>query len=560
MLRRRIIAPGTALALAVALLPFTTSGALAAAGVALPFTGPIFDVVVDGGHDHVFVAGGAGESTLEVFDYAGDSVASLAIGGASGMVVVGNTMYVAAADDDDVAVVNLAATPPAVAGSVAIGSLQGPSEIGYGGGRLWFSAVDGGSQDVYAMGTNGSNLAQQAISFNGSQILTSPADPDLLLFAGGASVGTFDVSGPDPALLHDETYPSGAGNIHDAAFGAGGASFLIASGSPYNFPEIRTSDLANLSSYAAKPYPTAIDVSSQHGGLIAGGIDGIYDDDVWVYHAGVTDAFWTWDFGLDKGTVEKRGIAWADDASALFVVTDDYSSSIPRMHVLHPLASVSSLDLSVSKSLVHTGDRVTVTAELGSGSPNRTIRIYATKYGGSRQLIKESAVGSAGRLTVRYEPRVKTTFEAEYDGDAEWSSATAGPTAVRVKVVTTGILSGFSSTSGKYRIYRPDARAKYSAKVTPNHGGDNVHFSLEGHNGRRWVHLSNVSLALRADSTRAVFVTGLASGIPYRVRSSFSSDGDHVGDSAPWSYLKVLSGRLVPRTSAGRSLPGAVVA
>jgi hypothetical protein len=513
----------------------------AATGTPLPFTGHIFDVVADGAHELVFVSGGEGESGLEVFDFAGAHVASLGIGGASGMVVVGDLLYVAAADDHEIAVVDLGVSPPVVDDPIGLGTLEGPTTLGYGGGRLWFSAFESGTQDVYAVDTDGGNREQVPIALNGGYIRTSPVDPDLLLFAGGPYVETYDVGGPSPVVLRSETYPGEAGNISDADFESDGASFLIASGAPYTFPEFRTSDLAELLVYDAEPYPTAVEISARHGGLVAGGVNGIYDDDVYVYHSGDIDSFWRHDFGEDQGTVSPRGLAWAGDA--LFVVTDDGSTTTPRLQILYPLADESSLDLAVSKSLVKAGDRVTVTAALDSGSPNRTVRIYATKFGGSRQLVKEAEVGGQGNLSVRYDVRVRTTFEAEYDGDADWSAATGGPVTVRAKVTTTGSLTGYSSTSGKYRLYHPDDRARYTAKVVPGHAGEEIRFTLEGHNGRRWVELSTLTLDLRADSTRTVSITGLVSGINFRVRAAFASDGDHVGDAAPWSYLRVLASR-----------------
>src|SRR5947208_10548953 len=80
------------------------------------------------------------------------------------------------------------------------------------------------------------------------------------------------------------------------------------------------------------------------------------------------------------------------------------------------------------------GGHVKLTVHLGGSHTNRSVRVYKTVYGGSRTLLKTVTVSSAGSYTFNSPALTRrTTFQAEYDGDATSSFATSSNVAVRVR-------------------------------------------------------------------------------------------------------------------------------
>ncbi|MEA2550854.1 MAG: hypothetical protein QOE25_623, partial [Actinomycetota bacterium] len=306
--------------------------AAATTGATLPFS-TFARLAVDGAHGLEFVSGGPGTSSLAVFDTSGDPVETIPMQGASGMALVGSTLYVAEADAPDIAIVDTSAQPPAVVGALDIGTFTQPSDLTYVSGRLWFFTATG----LAAVRPDGTELAGPFYVGAGYQ----PWFADGL--EGGAELAMFD-SGLSPATLYQyrasvppvllgQTWSvGGSDDAGQMAVVPGHSTMMLAADYPHAYPEIRGVDAATLRSYAAGPYPTAVATSSADGGMIAGGALGLDGPDVWAYGFGQTTSFFSYDFGGTDVWTMPRGIAWSADGSEIFVVASGAAGTNPTFN------------------------------------------------------------------------------------------------------------------------------------------------------------------------------------------------------------------------------------
>lgn len=356
--------------------------ASAMAGTLLPLTN-FYGMVVDGAQDHVFVTGGNGNDKVLVLDYEGNILTSIYVPGASGMTLVGTTLYVAAYGGASIDTIDTTTNPPTKSGTVPIGSYTQPQEIAYAGGRLWFTAIvaGGSTRTVAVVNTNGTGL-QAAGSFKGDRFRTDPTDPNVLMsFSFGSSgVYKYDASTLPATLVRSSAYLGSASNQKDLEVLPDGTKFTLASGAPYEFPEFRTSDFGAMQTYAASPYPVAVAATSTGGGRLAGGVMGLYEPDVWVYDIGYAQPTWTFDWGTTDVTMFNAGLEWSDDGTRLFAIGGNATGHVVRFYVFNPSPAVT-LSLDVA------GGGVVGTSPSGISCPptcsadfpgDATVNIYAS--------------------------------------------------------------------------------------------------------------------------------------------------------------------------------------
>jgi hypothetical protein len=410
---------------------------VASASGGLPMHDDIFDMVVDGAHDHVFVSSGPGENSVAVLDYLGSLVVTLSIDGASGMALVGTKLFVAAADADNIAVVDTTTTPPTVIETLSIGTFTHPESIAYVADTLWFTTGTCGTTVQQAhIDTDGTNLSS-AVTLSAStcpRYATSPADANLLLmFDEGVNPTTlyeYDMSTGPPTLVTSAVNPDGSGNADDAAFAPAGASFFTASETQSAFAQVKTSDLTAIRAYPAESPANAVDVTATSGGRLAGGSDS--GQSVWVYDIGTSTATNSFDLPGDDAVVA-RGVAWSDDGALLFVVAHRTPSSPVRFYALDPLAAGSALTLSATPGHPTVGDRIrlagTLTFDDGPVTGLETILITRTDAAGTHK-VGQAYVGGDGSYHLHDTARVggQATYEASFDGSDHHKASTASDT------------------------------------------------------------------------------------------------------------------------------------
>ena len=377
--------------LAVAALLIVPQIAIAPAANAyttlLPMQHGIFDILVDGAHDHVFISSGTGQSALTVLDYAGTELETLSIPGASGMALVGSTLFVAAADANEIVTIDTTAVPPAISGHLAIGSFTHPESVAYVGGSLWFTTGVCGSGTVQHahMDTDGTNLST-AVTLEADtcpRYVVSPSDPNLLLMfddqANPMVLSEYDMSTDPPTLLVGPANVNGGKVISDAAFAPAGASFFTASTIPDTYDQVKTSDLSLIRSYFLESHADAVDATATGGGRLVGGANAYEGSSVWVYDIGSVSPTNSFDLP-GEDVVVPRGVAWADDGTSIFAVVSHTWTDPLQLYVLDPAAIGSTVELTATPTDTRVGEKISLAGSLtfddASTTAGQTVTVW----------------------------------------------------------------------------------------------------------------------------------------------------------------------------------------
>jgi hypothetical protein len=304
-----------------------------ASGVSQPIDlGPIGfgSIAVDSAHGHVFVSGPTA-NVVDVFDETGSLVKSFSSeDGATGMVIVGSTLYVAlttAGAIERIDLPSLSDQGPLVSGLVA------PKWLAFADGQLW-TAADGRAADITQLesitleGTV--TTFPSSASFYEPDLATSPALPNTLFVAeDGLSSGPIhrvDVTTGTPVVTATAPY-YGQGYIYQLVVSPDGTRVIAATGAGVD------EDLIELSAATLQPdgipypggeFPSAVAVSPGDGGLLATGLDNSYSSpDVEVHVLGNTAQVLAGVTNTPEGfaNVAPHGLAMTDDGSRLYVIT-----------------------------------------------------------------------------------------------------------------------------------------------------------------------------------------------------------------------------------------------
>jgi hypothetical protein len=541
MARRGLAALIAALAVAAAACP----AALASSTTQLPFPGAA-GIAVDGVHEHVFISGGAGTSSVVVLDFDGAIVTTITgQQGASGLVVdeSSGTLYVALRDGTAISKIDTTTLTETSRFSVAPLSL--PTHLALAGGKLWFAHSCGQSgRGAGSVNLDGTGVTDETtLPDYCPMFATSPGDSNLLASGdAGLSPTTlylFDVSTSPPTLVDSVRGPGGAGNLRDLAFTPDALRVLMASGAPYMVQSFLASDLSLAATYPTGPYPKAVAVSSD-GAYVAAGADASYATDVFVFPVGDTTAVRFWDFNSTSKELVAGGLAFSPDASRLFAVSTNDSTGKADFRVYTnptvPLIATTT-SLAASASIVTYGKSVTLSAHV-NGATSGTMSLYKTPYGGSKTLVTTAAVNASGNASFVVKPTGKSTYTAEFaESDTHASSSSSGRT-VSVRSRSTAVLSGFYGRSGKYKLYRLGRRPNVRGTVVPNHAGYGLKFVAQRYRSGAWRTAATGTFPIQANGSAYAVLKNTTLG-RYRQRVLFAGDGDHLGSTSPWVYLKV---------------------
>jgi hypothetical protein len=507
------------------------------------------DMVVDDAHNHVFVSGGSGTSSLVVLTFSGTVAGTITSEpGAAGMAVdeANSLLYVALTDANAIAVIDT--TTLAEVDRFPLAPASAPRELALAGGRIWFTRDCSGSTGFLgSLALDGSDL--QLYDTTGDlphrcgRLAPSPADPNTLVVSEvGVSPPTsyvYDVSTNVPSATVTGGMV-GSDDFEDMVLTPDGATLLAAAGAPYSIQAFALADLAAGDTYPTGAYPAAVAVTDD-GAYVAAGIASASEDEILVFPAGETTALRGYDFGASGTDIYAAGLAFNAAATKLFSVAYPTATSgiVFRAHgspTEAPRATTASL--STSREKVNYGRAVTLTAHV-SGSRSGKMRIYATPYGGSAKLIASGTVNSKGNLTKKWTPKAKTTFRAEYAGDDRHEASASGGRVVKVRARTSVSLGGAYGRSGKYKLYHRGTNPRINGKVVPNHAGFSLKFIAQRYSGGRWVTEASGTYTIDFDGVSRAILYNVYPGYLYRVRVVFGGDADHLGSGSAWAYLRV---------------------
>jgi hypothetical protein len=267
------------------------------------------DVLVDEARSRIYITGGTGTSDLVITDLDGGNVRTIAnvAPGAAGMALSpdGTKLYIAASDQDWLRIVDT--TTFALSGQFAgktDGTMSCPRDVAFAAGQLWVSwgcdnAPAGiGRVDLQtgAFQLNAIDSIDERIS-TAPLLATTPSQPNMVIAGetgtNPALVVRFEAT--STALYQQAIRRTDGGSVRQLAITPDGSQVIIPSGSPYYHPAWRTSDLVEVHRYPTATYPNSVAIRDD--GLVIAGINGAYENDVYVFEPGGSTPTATYEFG-----------------------------------------------------------------------------------------------------------------------------------------------------------------------------------------------------------------------------------------------------------------------
>jgi hypothetical protein len=197
------------------------------------------------------------------------------------------------------------------------------------------------------------------------------------------------------------------------------------------------------------------------------------------------------------------------------------------------------LSVSTDRAKYAYGAKAAVRAKLSADSSQRSVSIYQTPRGGTRQLVTTADVDEQGRLSVEVSVKRTTTFTVELDGQGQVPDVTDSVTAKVSARVTPTMLRYRRRSAGSF-VYRVSKTAWIKAKVSPDHSGDCVYFRAEFKVGHTWGYPSTTGcVTLAARSYALAYLKGTKDflGIPIRLRAEWKGDQENAAARSPWQHV-----------------------
>jgi len=544
MSHRRLF--GLPCAAVLLLLAVTGSAAADVSSTTLPLQG-YGRMLVDAAHGHVFITGGASDSTILVWNVDGSAAGSITgESGARGMALNGSTLYVARCGWGVIDVIDTGTLTRT--GSIPA-SVDGACDLAYAGGALWYANSNGHLVSVTLDSAHKTTASTARVD---GPLATTPAHPDWLVGVDSeAFVNLYDVSDPSAPKLRDEVFaPNNGDAINDIAITPNGGDLLVASGAPYELQVLSLPALTDAGIYPTAPYPNAAAVSPD-GVLYAAGKDAVYSTDVLVFDRGDPAIQSSWDFGGTSDVLYPRGLAFADNTH-LFAVSKGASGTDVVLTVL-PTVTLpqGALSLNTSTQTLLAGGALTVTAHLGTPSANRTVSIYRQPVNGTRSPVTTGTVDADGNLSVTLHPTATTAYTAVWDGDFSYADTTSPVVTANVRPVVHARALGGYRTTYRVRLYhyarscagpRHTGCPAFLTGSTPLLPGHTVNVVVQARTSGTWRTILTGSR--RTDSTGRLNViihyNGRAViGVRQRLRFAYPKDAAHLGNTSTWVRFRV---------------------
>ena len=308
-------------------------------------------------HGHVFAVGGSGTTSLAVMDTEGRSTGSISIAGPSGMVLVGDDLYVSAADAAAIDVVNTAVSPPVIERTISVAPSTQPSDITFVAGMLWVFVNIGPSGPSPTFGLigidpdgTGQTNAEPTGMIGPRFVSGSPSDGHLTFFESGANpsaIVRYDVAGGVPRHRFQVSSIDGGTSIHGATYLPDGT---IVAGATGHAVQLRPRDLAVMRRFPTDTASSSVTVAPS-GDLVFAGMaqhDGAFIASFAEYPAGALDH--SWSFAVRVDYESPVAIAWSPDESHVYAVmqrSQDPSGPLVLL-TLHPNNASLDQDLAFS--------------------------------------------------------------------------------------------------------------------------------------------------------------------------------------------------------------------
>ena len=288
---------------------------------------------------------------------------------------------------------------------------------------------------------------------NSSQVLV--VDTHL----SGSSAGLYDVSSGAPVQSRKSLSLADCENLGDLAMSPDAQSFALACGAPYRQLEYSLADFSELASYPTNPYPTAVAFTTD-GSLLAAGMDGLYKNDVALFHHTSNDHSQVSAQDLTNAstaypTTVVHGLAFGPGETTLYDVAADPTTSQVWLYSLAGSPTViprpgSTVALAAPASTA-VGQPVTVTGSLRfsdtttvSAVAGRPITVTNSVTGTT--TVRTDATG-AFSISLTPSSTGTLTVSASYAGDALHTGASASTgTAVVLRTTTLSVLRRASAT------------------------------------------------------------------------------------------------------------------
>ena len=604
---------------------------------------PTFRGVLADGHDHVYLTGGPGTTAILVRNADGTADTSITgENGADGMALSpdGSTLYVALSDANAIAAIDT--TTLTETARYATGDTTCPASVLPLANEVWFGyGCDSGSGNIGVV-----DLASTTVTPGVATLLSAPpllaggpSAPNMLFAGGigGSDLRSYTISGTTLTLAHDQSL---GGNLAQIALSADGSEVLTASAGDYDIARYDVSTLTRTGQYGTNhPYPDAV-VVAQSGQVVAG-MAASYDQDIRVYAPDGSSLQTFEPADNDPETwLQRDGLALDPSATYLYAVTGALGDKAPfRLHViLDPVAHPTSLALTAPKGVARTGAtqlsislassgspldgrvtvvrhdaagvsdiaRVTTGADgvasytdhppvggvvtytasyvgdvdhapathtsrvavsrapaalsitlrhkaifydtdavvqihLGHAYNGRFVMLLERPYRQATRQVLTARVNRFGNLTARVHVMRNTTFTAVYSGDYRFAPARKGVVEDAAAYPFLQ-LKGFYGTSGKYVLYHSGDKIRLIGSVRPVKAGQCVYFDDEKLTNGKFK-LDGVSPCVRMASNRkgsTYYDTKYAKvGVAYRFQAFYRGDRVNSASNTGWVYVRV---------------------
>ena len=510
-----------------------------AAPVAVGLSGYV-DMAVDEAHGNVLIASGSSSSELTVLGLDGTSRAPIT-GMASAQDIQlssdGSTFHVALENQRAIGLVD-SATLEVTKRSLGAGVC--PTSVAEEGGVLWFTYTDcaGSGADLGSLQISDDTvtLALAPGGLAPSRVQASPGLPGRLVVRTYDTLTILDVSGGPTTT--PAAGPSAATDGRDFAITPDGLEVISTDyGAGYRHVGFSTADMTEQTIYPTDAYPDAVAVRDD--GMVAAGIDASYGQDLFIFHRGSSSLYRSYDVEDRNASVARRGLEFG--ATDLYVVSDEWYSGqwVYTFQRITPRLA-SSMTLTRGAAVYPYGATAKITVKLSV--PGGAVKVYATPYGGTRKLLRATAVDATGRLVVTTPVKVRTTFSVYYAGDAGHDPVSRATT-VAVRASVTQSATRVVGTSGSYRLVRSGTAPRVYGTVRPYHVGQCVRFQIQQPSSTGWGY-TQTSGCIRLNSYSKTYVYFDRSWKPrdrLRVRTMWGGDTRNAARYSTWMYLKFVS-------------------
>jgi DNA-binding beta-propeller fold protein YncE len=269
------------------------------------------DVVVDAAHGRVYLTAGKNTKDVVATDLDGGNPRKIAeVDGGAGMTLSpdGSKLYVAASAGSWVSVID---TSTYETTGLWIGKTDGtntcPRDVALAAGQLWVAwgcdnapagvgRIDLETRRYELNVTVGDGSVRNLVS-SPSLLATVPGQPNVLIVGETDSLPAplyrFEIE--DNLLVLKAVGTTDGGPVAQMAVTPDGSEIIIPSGAPYYHQVFRTSDLTLAGKYQTTTYPNAVAIRDD--GLVVAGVNGSYEEDLWVFEPGGTEPIITYEFG-----------------------------------------------------------------------------------------------------------------------------------------------------------------------------------------------------------------------------------------------------------------------